>query len=84
MEDFVDEGAQQPSRLDDILDDLLPEGLDWERLVRTYPIPALAVAAVGGFLLGRSHGPAILTAISSYATAELSRNVSQLFDQEIG
>jgi hypothetical protein len=67
----------------DVLDGLLPEGLKWAELVRTYPVPCLALAAVGGFLLGRSHGPAILGAVGSVAAAEVAKNVSSLLGQEL-
>lgn len=67
----------------DLVDDLLPERFDWERMVRTYPVPALLLAGIGGFVLGRSHGPAILGAISSFAAAEVANNVSSLLGQEI-
>ncbi|HVR99699.1 MAG TPA: hypothetical protein VMW27_23950 [Thermoanaerobaculia bacterium] len=67
-----------------LLHEILPEELDWERLVVRYPIPALLLAAVGGFLLGRSHGPGLLTALSSYAAAEMSKNVGQILGQDIG
>lgn len=60
----------------------VPEGLDWERLVVTYPIPALLIAAIGGFLIGRSHGPQVLGAVSTFASAELARNVSHLMSQD--
>jgi hypothetical protein len=83
MEDFVN-GETQQSGLDGILDEILPEGLDWERMVRSYPLPALALAVAGGFWLGLRHGPAVVAAVSSYATAQVSRNVSELFGQEIG
>lgn len=69
------------SMAEEILNEVLPEGLDWERLVRTYPIPAVLLAAVGGFLIGRSHGTTILAGLSTYAASEMSKNVSQLFDQ---
>lgn len=69
------------SMVEEVLNEVLPEGLDWERLVRTYPIPAVLLAAVGGFLIGRSHGTAILAGLSTYAASEMSKNVSQLFDQ---
>lgn len=83
MEDFVDD-AHRPSTIDDLLDEVLPEELEWERLVRSYPLPAVALAAVGGFLLAFSHGPAIVSAVSSYLSAEVSRNVSQVFGQDVG
>jgi hypothetical protein len=69
--------------LHELVDELVPDGLDWERLVRIYPIPTLALAGIGGFLLGRSHGPAILSAIGSFAAAEVAKNVSTLLGQEL-
>jgi hypothetical protein len=67
----------------DLLDSVLPEGLDWKDLVRAYPVPSLAVAALGGFLVGRAHGPALIGAVSSFAAAEVARNVSSLLGQEL-
>ncbi|HEX2642102.1 MAG TPA: hypothetical protein VHU81_03855 [Thermoanaerobaculia bacterium] len=78
---MVESFESRSSMADDLLNEILPEGLDWERLVRSYPIPAVLIAAVGGFLLGRRHGPAILGAVSTYAASEMSKNVSGLFDQ---
>jgi membrane protein DedA with SNARE-associated domain len=74
--------VERESVVDELIDEIVPEGLDWERLVVTYPIPALLIAAVGGFLLGRRHGTEILAAVSSYAAAEVSRNVSHLIGQD--
>lgn len=83
MEDFVnDEERRGGTSVEDVLDELLPEELDWERLVRTYPIPAIALAAVGGFVVGLRHGPAILGAVSSFVAAEVSRNMSDLLGQQ--
>jgi hypothetical protein len=78
------DSVRRESVTDDLLGELMPEGLDWERLVRTYPLPALALAAAGGFFLGLRHGPEILKAVSGYAAAELSRNVGEIFGQELG
>ncbi|HVG10636.1 MAG TPA: hypothetical protein VNM67_23235 [Thermoanaerobaculia bacterium] len=80
MEDFVndDEAPRGGISVEAILDELLPEELEWERLVRTYPVPAVALAAIGGFVIGLRHGPEILTAVSGFLAAEVSRNVSDL------
>ena len=79
MEDFVnDELHAMGKGVEELLDEILPESLEWERLVRTYPVPALAVAAAGGFYLGLRHGAAILAAVSSYVAAEVSRNVGEI------
>jgi hypothetical protein len=73
---------QEPeSIVEELIDEIVPEGVDWQRLVVRYPIPSLLVAAVGGFYVGRRHGPEILKALSGIAAAEVSRNVSHLFDQ---
>ena len=76
--------VERESIVEELIDEIVPEGLDWERLVVSYPIPALLLAAVGGFLLGRSHGPEIVSAVSGFAASEVSRNVSQIIGQEIG
>ena len=69
--------------VDDLLGSLVPEGKDWQDLVRAYPVTSMALAAVGGFLVGRNHGPAIVKAISSFAAAEVTKNVSALLGQEV-
>ncbi len=61
---------------DGVLDDLLPDELDWRRVVRSYPIPALLLSGLGGFFLGTRHGSEILSALSSFATREVDRNIS--------
>jgi hypothetical protein len=82
MEDFVNEAQGVEGGVEEILDEILPESLEWERLVRTYPVPALALAAAGGFYLGLRHGPAILAAVSSYVAAEVARKAGGLFDHQ--
>jgi hypothetical protein len=82
MEDFVNDEIRAVGRgVEEILDEILPESLEWERLVRTYPVPALALAAAGGFYLGLRHGASILAAVSAYLAAEVSRNVGELLGE---
>ena len=78
------EGEARPSLADELIDDLLPEDLDWRGLVRSYPIPALVVSGLGGFFLGRRHGAAILEAFSSFAAREVDRNVSAFLGRDGG
>lgn len=75
---------ERESMVDELIDELVPDQLDWQRLVTTYPLPALAVVALGGFYLGLRHGSEILSALSSYAAAEVSRNVSHVTGREVG
>lgn len=79
------EGFSQKAEaiVSDVLDGVLPEGLEWSELVRAYPVPCLAVAALGGFLLGRHHGPAILGAAGAVAAAEVAKNISSLLGQDL-
>ena len=78
----MSELQERESIVEELIDEIVPEGVDWQRLVVRYPIPSLLVAAVGGFFLGRRHGPEIVGALSAFAAGEVSRNVGQLFDQD--
>lgn len=66
-----DESTRERSRLDELVDDILPG--EWERLVKAYPIPALLVAAAGGYLLGRYKGAAVVAALSGVAAEQAAR-----------
>jgi hypothetical protein len=66
-----DAPTRDRSRIDELVDDILPG--EWERLVRTYPIPALLVAAAGGYLLGRYKGAAVVAALSGVAAEQAAR-----------
>ncbi|MEM7354820.1 MAG: hypothetical protein AAF657_28685 [Acidobacteriota bacterium] len=75
--------SDAPSSLaDELLDDVLPEGLDWRGMVVSYPVAALALSVAGGYLLGRRHGTAILDALSRFAADEVDRNVSALIGRD--
>ncbi len=65
-----------------IVDDLLPAEFDWQRLVRSYPIPALTAATIGGFLIGRKHGPALVLAVSTFVVDQVARNAQRLLGAE--
>ena len=73
---------ERESFAEGLIDDLVPEGLEWERLVVRYPIPAMLVAAAGGFFIGRRHGREIVAALSGFVSSELSRNVTRMLYQE--
>ncbi|MFY9826663.1 MAG: hypothetical protein WAM82_35225 [Thermoanaerobaculia bacterium] len=75
---------ERDSVVDELVDELVPAELDWERLVVTYPLPALALAALGGFWLGRRHGPEILKAVSTFAAAQVTVNVRDVLGRELG
>ncbi|TNF70883.1 MAG: hypothetical protein EP299_13135 [Acidobacteria bacterium] len=79
----MEELERRGTSADQLLDELLPEELDWQRLVRAYPIAALSVAAVGGFLLGRNRGRAIVVALSAFAADSLTENVNTFIGKQV-
>ena len=66
------EPRQEGSVAGRLLDDLLPEELEWERMVRAYPLAALLVAGVAGYVLGWRSGAPILEAVSDTAARRVS------------
>lgn len=73
----------KPSIADELLDELLPQEVDWQRLVRTYPLTCLALAALGGLVLGRSRGRQIIGALSNFAADTLTENVNEFLGKEV-
>lgn len=67
-----------------LIDELLPEDLDWEDLVRAYPVPCLLTAAAFGFVVGRNHGPAILGALVSFAGYRATQAIEEVLDHPAG
>lgn len=65
------------------LDELLPEDLEWESVVRTYPLCSLAVAAVGGFYIGRRSGRAIVSAFSESAAERVTTLAGEILGSDI-
>jgi hypothetical protein len=63
-----------------LIDELLPEDLDWESLVRSYPVPCLLAAGAFGFVVGRNHGSAILGALVSFAGYRASQAIEEVLD----
>lgn len=63
--------------------DEVHRSFDWEEMVRDYPLPSLLLAAVGGFVLARTRGEAIVGALSSFAAAQVSRHVNEFLGEEI-
>ncbi len=70
------------SMADQFVDDLLPEDFDWRELVRDYPLPAVTVAVIAGFLLGQRHGAELLSALQRFADREVSHNLRTLLGDD--
>lgn len=76
------ESAGGKTVVDEFLDELMPPELDWKRLVRRHPIPALLVAAAAGYWLGRSRrGVAVAEAAAgAVAVGVTTRFAESAFD----
>lgn len=68
---------------DGIVDELMPADLDWSDQVRRYPLAALGIAAVGGYILGRTRGEDILRALSDFAAESVSGLVNDLIGKDV-
>lgn len=70
-------------KADELVDEIMPEEVDWQRLVRDYPIPALLLAAGAGFFLGMRRGPMVVGALSGWAAGEMSRRVNEILGDDV-
>jgi hypothetical protein len=64
--------------VDDWIDDLVPEELDWRELVRSYPLASMVVVAAGGFYLGAAHGSRIVEAVSDLVSRRVEDTAERL------
>ncbi|MGH9380788.1 MAG: hypothetical protein ACRD2Z_09270 [Thermoanaerobaculia bacterium] len=62
---------------DTVLDELIPEQLDWRDLVVRYPLPALLVAALGGYWLGSRRGRDLTSAAAAFAGERVDEQVTR-------
>lgn len=72
-----------PSPADELVDELMPPEFDWQGMVRRYPLAALALAAIGGYVLGRHRGDDILRALSAFAADSVSEQVNALLGMDV-
>lgn len=79
----IEAGDVSPSLADEILDEILPEEIDWRQIVWSYPKSTLTLAVLGGYLLGRSRGPRILGAASEYVGDTVSDSINELAGRKI-
>ena len=83
MSDFGSSETKPESVADDVVDELMPARLDWQDLVRRYPLAALALASLGGYVLGRHRGREILEAFSLFAADSVSEQVNSLLGKDV-
>jgi hypothetical protein len=51
--------------------------------VRSYPVPALLLAAGAGFFLAMRRGPMVVGAISGWAAGEMTRRVNEFLGDDV-
>jgi hypothetical protein len=81
--DLPAEERASSSLADEILDEILPEEIDWRQLVWSYPKSTLALAALGGYLLGRSRGRKLFTAASEYVGDTVTDGFNEFFGRKV-
>lgn len=81
--DVSGEPAASTSLADEILDEILPEEIEWRQLVWSYPKSSLALAALGGFLLGRTRGPRLLRAAGDYVNETVTEGVNEFVGRRV-
>jgi hypothetical protein len=77
------ESLKRAAGADELVDELVPEELDWRDLVVSYPKTSLALAALGGYLLGRSRGETLLLGLGAFAADTLTSKVNDLLGEEV-
>jgi len=83
VENALDPYMTDPSPADDVVDELMPSDFDWQDLVRRYPLAALGLAALGGYVLGRHRGDDILRSFSNFAADTVSEQVNDLLGRDV-
>jgi hypothetical protein len=76
-------GAPSEGTAQEVVGEVLPEQFDWERLVRSYPVPALLLAAAGGFVLARARGRAIVAALGAFAADRVTEEVHRVLGEDV-
>lgn len=85
FDEFDEEGGGRDdlsSLADGLIDDLVPPEVDWRHIVRRHPWPALLLAGLGGYLLGRSQGKTLVRAVSALAVARVESEVLGRIEDE--
>ena len=77
------EAGESSSLADDLLDEILPEEIDWRQLVWSYPKASLTLAAVGGYLLGRSHGRKLLGGAARMVGDTVTEGANEFFGRKV-
>jgi hypothetical protein len=83
MSEFGSPETTPGSPADEVVDELMPAQLDWQDLVGRYPLAALGLATLGGYVLGRHRGREILEAFSLFAADVVTEQVNDLLGRDV-
>ena len=75
--------AEQGNLADELVDQLVATDVDWRDVVRAYPKTSLALAVVGGFVLGRTRGTTIVAALANHTADTLASNINEFLGDEV-
>jgi hypothetical protein len=75
--------ARESTPADDVVDELMPQEFEWQAMVCRYPKTALALAAVGGYILGSKRGSEIIESFASFAADSVSEQVNSLLGKDV-
>ncbi len=65
---------------ENILDSLVPSGIDWRDTVRRHPVASVATVGLIGYLVGRAKGSTIMSGLSAGLSAALMRQLADVFE----
>ena len=69
--------------VDAIIDRVMPPEVEWKSWVTSYPKSSLALAALGGFVLGRTRGREVLTSLSVFAAEALTEGINDFVGRNV-
>ena len=82
--DAAAQGAEVSTSLaDELLDEILPEEIEWRQLVWSYPKSTLALAALTGFFIGRSRGRKLLHDAAEFVGDSVTEGLNEFVGREV-
>lgn len=67
---------------DHLIDQLIPDAIDWRELVGSNPMLAVGGLGLLGFFIGRTKGAALMSGAAAAVSATMTRQLADVFDGE--
>ena len=71
------------SLADEIIDEFVPQEMDWRSIVGSYPKLSVTVVAAAGFWLGRTRGRAILAGVTGMVAETVNESINEFFGRDV-